>query len=182
MLCDKGAPSKLDSRAGVHCLHMCMHCVREQLRKSCVPPAADGLTALLRCAAGDVVSLGDGRLADGHVRSFFLKEGQTVSDTRPLLRITQDLMCFEKLSDRLVLQCNQCGACRSAAARASAAPGPGGAHLASVWLVPGHMLAVLGSCRSLLVTCAVDDTNAAAAAACVGVCAGAVQQVWVHVH
>jgi hypothetical protein len=39
--------------------------------------------------AGDVVSLGDGRLADGHVRSFFLKEGQTVSDNDPLLCIPQ---------------------------------------------------------------------------------------------
>lgn len=28
--------------------------------------------------AGDVVSLGDGRLPDGHVRDFYLKEGQTV--------------------------------------------------------------------------------------------------------
>lgn len=30
--------------------------------------------------AGDVLSLGDGRMPDGSVRSFFLKEGQTVSD------------------------------------------------------------------------------------------------------
>lgn len=36
------------------------------------------VSAQKRPTSGDVVSLGDGRLADGSVRPFYLKEGQTV--------------------------------------------------------------------------------------------------------
>lgn len=36
------------------------------------------VAAQKRPTSGDVVSLGDGRMADGSVRSFYLKEGQTV--------------------------------------------------------------------------------------------------------
>lgn len=46
-----------------------------------VPACLPLLCCAVRCvcrAAGDVLRLGDGRLADGSVKPFFLKEGQTV--------------------------------------------------------------------------------------------------------
>jgi hypothetical protein len=59
---------------GTWCSHKMANSIVHELADTHLDPPA-----LLRVLAGDVVSLGDGRMADGSVRSFYLKEGQTVS-------------------------------------------------------------------------------------------------------